>query len=149
MFKINETIDRRVMLSTIWIFFTINILYADVLTLMFEMASSAQNTANEVGTFLLTENMLLGAAILLETAFAMIILSRTLTIQVNRWANTLVALLHIAAVAGSLFVAEATSFYKFFAAIEIATLCYVIYCAWHLTPPTTNNDSTAVITTDK
>lgn len=55
MLKINETIDRRVILSTIWIFFTINILYADLLTLMFEIASSAsspQNTANEVGTFL-------------------------------------------------------------------------------------------------
>ncbi|MEW6990717.1 DUF6326 family protein [Colwelliaceae bacterium 6441] len=88
--------------------------------------------------------MLFGAAILLETAFAMIILSRTLTIKVNRWANTLIALLHITAVTGSLFVAEATSFYKFFAAIEIATLCYIIYCAWHLTTPTTNNDSTDI-----
>jgi hypothetical protein len=55
-----ETGDRRMMLFTLWIFATLNYVYADVVTLFDKSVSTA-----------LSQTALLGAAVLVETAIAM------------------------------------------------------------------------------
>jgi len=82
-----------------------NYLYADVITLM-DPAILTQIMTRRVGPLQLTPSFLLGAAILIETAIAMVVLSRVLRYRANRWANIIIGALHTAAVALSLFIGE-------------------------------------------
>lgn len=120
--------DRRVVMSTLWIFYLFNILYADVLNLMEGKAPSAD--AAVLIENILSPVMLLGVAIFLETAMVMIVLSRMLKYGANRWINIAVALLHTLGLVASLFVGTPTIFYIFFVAIEIPTLLFIVRYAW-------------------
>lgn len=124
--------DRKTILSTIWIFYLFNILYADVLNLMGEVPPT---DGAELIETLLSPEMLLGAAVFLETAMIMIILSRVLNYGVNRWFNIVVATLHTIGVTASLFVGTPTIFYVFFAGVEIATSLFIVWYAWTWTKP--------------
>ena len=114
-----ETGDRRVMLFTLWIFATLNYVYADVVTLFDKSLSTV-----------LSQTALLGAAVLVETAIAMVLLSRVLKYKANRWANIIVGAINTFAVLASLLVATPALYYLFFAVIEIATTLTIIWYAW-------------------
>jgi hypothetical protein len=133
--KISELKERNIILSTLWIFALFNYVYADILTLYFN--SSLQKDAMKqflsgyVGSVQITQGFVLVGAVLLETAIAMVLLSRVLTYRANRWANIIVALLHTAAVAQSLTGPLYWNlFYIFFATIEIACTLFIIWYAW-------------------
>jgi hypothetical protein len=119
--------DRRVILSTLWIFYLFNILYADVLSLM---GAAPSADAAELIEKLTTPEMLLVAAIFLEMAMVMIVLSLVLKHVANRWMNIVVALLHALGVVASLFVGTPTRFYVFFVVVEVATLLFIAWYAW-------------------
>jgi hypothetical protein len=61
--NIRITNDRKVFLSTLWIFITVNYLYADVLLLLGEVAPTTPEEVEAVAA-LSTPEMLLVAAIL-------------------------------------------------------------------------------------
>ena len=115
--------DRQMKLSTLWIFAMLNYLYADVFTLMF--VQDAQSTAASIGP-----GAVLGFAVLMETAIAMVLLSRLLKYQANRWANIIVGAIHTLSVLFSLFVGTPAPFYVFFAAVEIVCTLVIIWYAW-------------------
>lgn len=125
--------DRRMVNSTIWIFYLFNILYADILNIMGGKAPSAE--AAELIETLISPEMLLGTAIFLETAMVMIILSRVLKYGINRWLNIIVALLHTLGLVVSLFVGTPTFFYIFFVVVEILALLFLVWYAWTWTKP--------------
>jgi hypothetical protein len=116
-----------------WIFYLFNILYADVLSLMGWKAPSADGA--ELIETLVSPEMLLGAAILLETAIVMIVLSRVLRYNANRWINIAVALLHTVAVVASLLVGTPTIFYIFFVVVEVSALLFIAWYAWTWAEP--------------
>src|SRR5260370_40089333 len=107
------------MLFTPWIFATINYVYADVVTLFDKAVSTA-----------LSQTALLGAAVLVETAIAMTLLSRVLKYRANRLANIIVGTINTVAVLASLLVATPALYYLFFATIEIATTLTIVWYAW-------------------
>jgi hypothetical protein len=119
--------DRKVVFSTLWIFATLNYLYADVFTGFFDP------TAKEV-TMAMPAGMVLVFAVLMETAIAMVLLSRILKYRVNRWANIFAGVLHTAAVSWSLFDGTPAPYYIFFAAIEIACTVFIVWYAWRWRP---------------
>lgn len=123
------TKDRKMMLSTLWIFVTLNYLYADVLTLFADVGPTAPEEV-ELVSALSTPEMLLVAAIYLEMAMVMIVLSRLLKYGMNRWANIIIAPLHILGVLASLFVMTPPIFYPFFVAVEVVTLLFIVRYAW-------------------
>ncbi|MEQ9279533.1 MAG: DUF6326 family protein [Balneola sp.] len=126
----NKAINNsRVILSTLWIFYVLNILYADVLNLMSEAASTTSETEELINT-LLSPEMLLSTAIFLELAMVMVILSRLLKYGMNRWANIIVASLHTLGLIASVFVGTPTIFYIFFVVVEVSTLLFIIWYAW-------------------
>jgi hypothetical protein len=125
--KTTEMKDRKVILSTLWIFATLNYLYADVFNLFFNPA------AQEVTAF--TQGALLVLAILMETAIAMVLLSRVLKHGANRWTNIAAGIFHTAFVSWSLFGATQPLFYMFFAAIEIPCTLLIVWYAWKWTNP--------------
>jgi hypothetical protein len=121
--------DMKVLLSTLWIFAVLNYLYADVLTLMDPEGLKAIMTGY-AGTMPITPGFLLAAGVLMETAIAMVLLSRVLKYGANRWANIIVGILHTLAVLASMFVGTGPDlYYLFFGIIEIVCTLVIVWFA--------------------
>jgi len=120
--------NRKVVLSFLWIFAMFNYLYADVLTLMDPTMLNEILTGTSV--IKMTPGALFAAAILMETAIAMVILSRLLNYKANRWANIIVGFIHTLAVFSSLFVGTPAAYYLLYAIIEMACTLFIIWYAW-------------------
>jgi hypothetical protein len=128
-----KSMDRKVLLSTLWIFTMFNYLYADVYTLFFNPVLQKESwqrfLEGSAGTISLTHGFVLITAVLMETAIAMVILSRVLKYGANRWANIGSGAFHTAFVAWSLIGSELTPFYLFFAVIEMACTLLIVWLA--------------------
>ena len=131
------TPNRRVMLSTLWVFAVLNYLYADVFGLYFNPAVLEEAKTFTGGSPL----VVLAAAVLMETAIAMVVLSRLLRYRANRWANVAAGVLHTAAVAGSMSLAP---YYVFFATIEITCTLFIVWYAWTWRRPVGRPDGAAL-----
>lgn len=125
----SSSTDRRVILSTMWIFYVLNIIYADVLNLMGGEASTGNKDVELINS-LMSPEMLLVSAIFLELAIVMVILARVLNHGINRWANIVIAILHTLGLLASVFVGTPTIFYLFFVFVEVATLSFIAWYAW-------------------
>ena len=121
--------DQKVILSTLWIFAMFNYLYADVFSLFFDPTAQQEALAFTQGSGF----AVLVFAMLMETAMAMVLLSRVLKHGANRWANILVGILHTALVAWSAIGDTPAPFYVFFATIEIACTLFIVWYAWKWT----------------
>lgn len=121
--------DRKIMLSWLWVFVMFNYAYADILTLM-DSSVLKELVAGSAGGMQMNQNFLLAGAVLMEIPIAMVILSRLLKYQVNRWANIIAGVIKTLAVSGSIFVGTPAFYYLFFAVIEIATTVFIVWYAW-------------------
>jgi hypothetical protein len=110
--------DMKVGFQTMWTFATLNYVYADVVTLFDKSVTTT-----------LSQTALLGAAVLVETAIAMVLLSRVLSYKANRLANIIVGAINTVAVLASLLIATPALYYLFFGVIEIATTVSIIWFA--------------------
>lgn len=126
--------DRKVILSTLWIFAILNYAYADIMTLFFNPVLQPEEhqriLSGYVGDIRITQGFVLAAAILMETAIVMVLLSRVLPYGANRWANILAGLLHTASVAWSMTGGAVNAFYVFFATIEVVCTLFIVWYAW-------------------
>src|SRR5210317_109721 len=102
--------DKKILLSTLWIFAVLNYLYADVLSLMNPERLNEFMTG-VVGGMTITPLFLFFGAILMETAIVMVLLSRILKYKWNRITNIASGILHTLAVSASLFVGTPELFY--------------------------------------
>jgi hypothetical protein len=133
--KAVEIKERKVILSTLWIFALFNYVYADILTLYFNPALQREAwklfQSGYVGSLQITQGFVLVGAVLLETAIAMVLLSRVLKYRANRWANIIIAVLQTVVVAQSLTGPLYWNlFYGFFATIEMACTLFIVWYAW-------------------
>jgi hypothetical protein len=128
--KTYEMKDKKVILSTLWIFVTLNYIYCDVFTLM-NPEDLKQIISGTGGSIPMTQGFLLGAAILMEIPIAMIILSRVLKFKANRLANIIAGSIMTLAQCMSLFVGTGpTLHYVFFSIIEISCTSFIVWYAW-------------------
>ena len=121
--------DRKVILSTLWIFVTFNYVYCDILGLM-DSSLLKQYLTGIVNGLEMTESFLLIGAILMELPIAMILLSRILNYQANRLTNITAASIKTLAMILTMFVGTPTLYYIFYSIIEIATTIFIVYYAW-------------------
>ena len=130
-----EMRSAKVLLSTLWLFAVLNYLYADVFTLMDSEMLKVIMTG-QVGSMRMTRGLLLGAAVLIETAIGMVLLSRVLEYRLNRWSNIIAGAIHTAAVALSVLAGGGTPalYYVFFATIEVACTLFIMWYAWKWRP---------------
>ena len=147
--RTTEFRDRRVVLSTLWIFAMFNYVYADILTLYFGSALQADAwrhlLSGQVGSLHVTQGVALLGGVIMETAIAMVLLSRVLPYRPNRWANIITAVIQTVEVAFSLPAPLYSNlFYFFFAAIEIACTLFIVWYAWSWRRP-----EQAVVTADQ
>ena len=118
-----RTTDRKVVLSTLWIFVMFNYLYADVLMLIVHPAIYQKAAAHMSGA------VALAFAALMEIPILMIFLSRVLKYRVNRWAN-IIAGAESTVFAAFTLSAKMPSYYLFFTSIEILCTLFIIWYAW-------------------
>ena len=105
--EMEDTKEKQTsMLSTLWIFATLNYVYCDVVTL-FSFVSFKS-------TFQYTQGFLLGAAILVEIPISMVLLSRVLKSRANRWANIIAGATMTVVQTVTLFVGTPAPYYAFF-----------------------------------
>jgi len=124
--KIEEKMDTKVLLSTLWIVVMINMLKADILSLFIpgatdELAKTSLSTGTPI------PQLMLGGAIMMEISIVMIILSRVLNHKVNRWVNIIVSIITIAFVIGG---GATYPHYIFIATIEVVCLLLIVRFAW-------------------
>ena len=132
--RTSGTESMKVKFQTLWIFVMFNYLYADVLGLH-DPAILKELITGQAGSLQITQGFLLGAAILMETAIAMVLLSRTLKYRENRWANLIAGVIHTAAVSLSMFVGKPALYYIFFGTTEIVCTLLIVWYAWTWTNP--------------
>ena len=121
--------EPKGLLSTLWIFVTLNYLYCDIIGLM-NANLLKQYLTGTIDGLVLDEQFLLMAAILMEIPIVMILLSRVLKYKTNRWSNIIAGSIKTIVMIVTLFIGRATNYYIFFAIIEIATTIYIIWYAW-------------------
>jgi hypothetical protein len=117
-----KPMDRKVLLSTLWIFAIFNYIYADIFNLFF-------NPAVHPGSAAMTAGALLFFAVAMETSIAMVILSRVLKRGANRWANIAAGIFNTGLVIFTFFGETPMPFYVFFAAVEIACTLFITWLA--------------------
>jgi len=123
--KLKTTIDKRVLLSTLWVFVLINMIYADIIGMLrpgyLELLDSVskQLSSGHVLTF----------SVLMEIPILMILLSRTLPRTTNRIANFIAIPISIFYVIYGGIDNPPVS-YLFFATIEIIAMLFIICFCW-------------------
>jgi hypothetical protein len=125
-----SALDRKVLLSTIWIFATFNYLYCDVVSLM-DSELLKQYLTGKVNGMIFTQGFLLGAAILVEIPIAMVLLSRVLKYTFNRWANIIAGIIMTLVQTASLFAGTPAMYYVFCSIFEIASTVLIVWFAWN------------------
>jgi hypothetical protein len=135
--------DIRVRLSVLWLFATLNYIYADVFFCIDVLGSGKGGPA----VLHFSPGAWLGIAILMEIPMAMILLSRILKPRANRCANIVAGIIETAAVLLTSFILPAvhltgtSSYYMFFGAIEVACTSMIVWYAWRWPKETTHRIS--------
>ena len=124
------TKNPKVILSTLWLFVTVNYMFCDIFTL-FHSESLKQLMTGEMGGMKITQVFLLGFAILMEIVMVMIVLSRFLPYKSNRILNIIIGLIMTFVQGSTLFTADNTLHYIFFSFVEISTTIFIAYYAWN------------------
>lgn len=124
-----KTKDRKIILSTLWIFVTLNYLYCDVIGLM-DSGLLKQYLTGNVSGLEISETFLLAGGVLMEIPIAMVLLSRILKYRANRWANIIAGSIKTVVMILSLFAGTPTLYYLFFGIIEICCTSFITWYAW-------------------
>jgi hypothetical protein len=121
--------EKKTLLSTIWIFVVLNYLYCDVVSLM-DSELLRQYLTGTVNGMEFTQAFLLGAAVLMEVSISMVLLSRLLKHRANRVANIIAGIITTVVQTASLFAGPPAPYYLFCSIIEIASTAAIVYLAW-------------------
>jgi len=111
------------------VFVVLNYLYCDVLGLM-DPIFLKQYLAGSIGGMEITQNFLLGAALLMEISISMVIFSRFLNYTSNRFFNIVAGSITTIVQIATLFVGSPAKYYIFFSVIEVAATGFIIFYAW-------------------
>ncbi len=122
---LSATRHNRTKLSALWVVVMFNMVFADILTFI-KPGALLELWAGRAGVTI-TDSLLLVFALLLEIPIAMIVLSRVLQPEANRWANTAAAVITALFVVGG---GSAAPHYIFFAAVEIACMALIVWSVW-------------------
>lgn len=124
----DNKVEMRTKLSTLWIFVMLNMICADILSFM-NSGFLQELMTGYAGEVHITSSFLLLAAIFLEIPIVMVVLSRLLNDRVNRWANLIAGVITIlfVVVGGSI-----APHYIFFATIEVVCLLIIMRLAWKI-----------------
>ena len=114
-------IDKKALLSTLWIFVLFNIIFRDIHE-FFRMGMLEEIITGTP----VTEQVMLIGAFMVEIPILMVLLSRILNYRINRWANIIIGAVTIALVIG---MGQKDLDDIFFATVEVIALSAIIWLA--------------------
>ena len=123
--KTEKTIDMRVRLSTLWIVVMINMIFADIFSIMIELVNG--NTLNIPGD---VKTVMAIAALVTNVPILMIYLSRVMSFKINRIVNMIAAVFTMIYVVGG---GDFAPHYIIIASIEVIVLLLIVVYAWKWT----------------
>jgi hypothetical protein len=135
--------DRRPILSTLWIFVTLNYLYCDVMSLM-DPPILKQYLSGTVNRMSINGSFLLGAAILMEIPIGMVILSRVLRHKANRLSNIIAGFIMTIVQTLTMFMGMPAPYYIFCGTIEILTTAFIVWYAWKWVESNGSNENSTL-----
>lgn len=124
--KLIQIQDKKVALSTLWVFVMFCIAYADIIG--FIEPGTLENIINGNTGFILTPALILVFSLFQALPIAMILISRWFRRDVNRWLNIIASVLTLLYVLGG-GNWESIS-YPVFAILEVAAMLGIIRLAW-------------------
>ncbi len=124
--KLIEIQDRKVTLSTLWVFVMFCIAYADIIG--FIEPGTLKNIIDGNVGFDLTPAIILVISLFQAIPIAMIVITRLFRRDVNRWLNVVAAVLTLLYVLGGGNWESAS--YPVFAALEVIAMLGIIWLAW-------------------
>jgi hypothetical protein len=121
--RLGKRIDRKTVLSALWVFVVLNYLYADLL-MMIVRPGAYETAASRMPPW-----VMLAATGVMELLLGMVFLARMLPYRANRRLNI------VAGVVGTLFVAgtlgrQAPPVYVLVSGIEILSTVFIVVYAW-------------------
>jgi hypothetical protein len=125
--KLVEVQDKKVTLSTLWVFVMFCIAYADIIGFI-EPGALEKIINGNVG-FELTSAIILMISLIQAIPIAMILVSRWFRRDVNRWLNIIASVLTLLYVLGG-GNWESIS-YVVFASLEVVAMLGIIWLAWN------------------
>ncbi len=120
--KNQKKLDIRVKLSTLWIVVMMNMIFADIYSIIIELVN--KNTMDIPGN---VKTIMAIAAIVTNIPILMIYLSRVLKYKANRWTNIIAGIFTIIYVVGG---GSLAPHYIIVATIEVVLLFIIIVNAW-------------------
>ncbi|MBI9011790.1 MAG: hypothetical protein JEZ08_06110 [Clostridiales bacterium] len=119
-------LTKQDLLSTLWIFTLINVLFADIFGFMLP-GSLAEVMSGNVDGINITVFFMFIAAIVNEIPIIMVVLSKILKRKVNRILNIVIGIFTIVYIVGG---GSGNIVYYFFATVEVLTLLSIITIAY-------------------
>lgn len=139
----NEIKDRKMILSNLWIFATLNYLYCDVMSLM-DSGLLSQYLTGTINGMHINGGFLLGAAILMEIPIGMVLLSRLLMFRANRWANIVAGSIMTIVQTLAMFMGMPAPYYMFCGTIEVLTTAFIVWYAWKWVETNSNSVNSTI-----
>src|SRR5512141_1423130 len=124
--KLIQVQDKKITLSTLWIFVMFCIAYADIIG--FIEPGTLQKIINGNVGFELTHAIIVVISVIQAIPIAMILMSRWFRRDVNRWLNVVASVLTLLYVLGGGNWESAS--YPVFAALEVVAMLGIIWLAW-------------------
>ena len=119
--------DTRALLSTLWIFVLLNMLFRDIHEIP-TVEFLDQALVGKVNGVEVTDELLLLGGFLIEFFLVMVPLSRVLPYALNRWTNIVVGVLAMALTVSSNTAPDLDD--AFFAFVELVALAFIVSLAW-------------------
>lgn len=121
--------NRKVILSILWVFVLINMIYADIIGML---KPGYTESLDKISRELTPETVLL-FSVLMEFPIIMVLLSYILNRRVNRMAHFIAVPVSILWVVVPSFISALGTTpvsYIFFASIEVTTMLFIFYYVW-------------------
>jgi len=117
-------INVKIILAALWTVLMILFIYADIFSL-FRTGQIEKMMSGHMGPFLVSQNSLLVASLLMVIPALMIIISLTLKPKINRYINIVVALVYVFVEIGNM-IGETWIYYLVYGIIEVIITVFII-----------------------
>lgn len=128
---VNRRIKPQTLLSTLWVFILLNMVFRD-LHQFGNKGFIEEMMTGVVNGVAITEELMLFGGFLAEIPILMVLLSRILADKANKWANTIASVITMLVLLSGLPSADMDD--VFFMIIEVFAFLSIIRVAWKLPP---------------
>ena len=126
---VDVNIDVKLKLAALWIVLMFCYTYADILG-FYAPGNLEELISGEIAGIQMTQELLLGSALLMVVPSIMIFLSLALNAKANRFVNMLAGIGYIAVLVSTFFTGRNPAYYLLFASVKAVLLFLIVWHGW-------------------